>query len=331
MNRKPSGLEIKKAVSGFIQSKTAEGLSSTTIVSYSHHLDLWIEFQGETELAKITHQDIKSFLGYMLTEYTPRRVFGNKEERISPKTVRNIWVTLSSFYRWASEEFKIPNVMKNVPAPRFQMAPVEPYTKDEIEALLKAAEYCVEAQTTDRRKFTMKRPTAHRDKAIILTLLDTGIRASEMCALRIGDLDEKTGKITIRHGYSGGAKGKKGRTVYLGKSARKAVWRYLADREDGEDQDAPLFLSRFERPFNKDALRQLIKSLGKKAGVKNAYTHKFRHTFAITYLRSGGDLFTLQSLLGHSSLDVVQIYARVSGMDVENMHRKASPADNWRL
>jgi hypothetical protein len=53
--------------------------------------------------------------------------------------------------------------------------------------------------------------------------------------------------------------------------------------------------------------------------------------YAITYLRSGGDLFTLQSLLGHSSLDVVQIYARVSGMDVENMHRKASPADNWRL
>jgi len=80
----------------------------------------------------------------------------------------------------------------------------------------------------------MRRPTARRDRAIILTLLDTGLRASELVSLGVENVDLKTGKIHVDHGVAGGAKGGKGRTVYLGKVARKAVWRYLADREDGK-------------------------------------------------------------------------------------------------
>ena len=119
--------------------------------------------------------------------------------------------------------------------------------------------------------------------------------------------------------------------VFLGKTARHAVWRYLANREDGDEPTAPLFTVRQDRPFNPSALRHLIKSVASRSNVKDAYPHKFRHTFAITYLRSGGDVFTLQSLLGHGSLDMVRHYAKIAQMDVEQAHRKASPADNWRL
>jgi len=63
-----------------------------------------------------------------------------------------------------------------------------------------------------------------------------------------------------------------------------------------------------------NGLRHLIKRIAAKAKVENAYPHKFRHTFALTYLRSGGDVFTLQALLGHTSLDIVRHYARIAEM-----------------
>lgn len=81
----------------------------------------------------------------------------------------------------------------------------------------------------------MRRPTGTHDRAMLLTLLDTGLCASELCSLPIGDVDLKTGKVEVKHGTQGGAKGGKGRVVYLGKAARRALWRYLSQREDGED------------------------------------------------------------------------------------------------
>ncbi len=117
----------------------------------------------------------------------------------------------------------------------------------------------------------------------------------------------------------------------MGKSARRFLWRYLADREDGNDPGAPLFTGKLNRPFNRDALRQLINSLGAKVGIKKCHPHRFRHTFAINYLRNGGNILSLQEMLGHEKLDTVRIYAKVAEVDLEKTQRSASPADNWRL
>lgn len=331
MNRRSSGLKLSKALVGFLQYKAAEGLSPHTLVSYEAHLKLWIEHNGDVEVDQVTAQNLRAFLAWLRTEYKPRRLAGSNDQPLSDKSIRNYWISLSSFFTWACQEFEIASPMKAVPAPRYEKPPVETFSKEDVEALLKACKYCREANTTDRRRFTMYRPTARRDQAIILTLLDTGLRASELCSLRIGDADLKTGRIHVKHGLEGGAKGKKGRAVFLGKTARRAVWRYLAEREDGEDEDAPLFLGKFERPMNPNTLRHLISRLGEKVGIKKCYPHRFRHTFAITYLRAGGDLFTLQAMLGHSSLDMVKHYVKIAEVDVQQAHRRSSPADSWRL
>jgi integrase/recombinase XerD len=197
--------------------------------------------------------------------------------------------------------------------------------------MLKACTYSRATVSATRRSFVTRRPSANHDTALILVLLDTGIRASELCALKIEDVDLATGRVEIRHGVEGGAKGGKGRTIYLGKASRRALWRYPASRDDGQAGEAPLFVTSSGRLMRPSILRHLLTRLGDKAGVFKAYPHKFRHAFAITYLRSGGDVFTLQQILGHSSLDTVRLYARIAQSDVAQAHRRASPVDNWRL
>ncbi len=330
MNRSTPGLSISKSIDGFLKFKAAEGLSLRTMASYEYTLKRWVDYIGDRSVNEIQASDLTGYMAWLRTEYKPVR-FNGSSEPLSPKSIRNVWVTFRSFFSWLQVEFKYPNPAKEISAPKFQKHPVDTFTKEEVERILKACVYSRESQTEVRKKFVMRRPSANRDQAIILMLLDTGVRATELCSLMVGDVDLKTGKVTIRHGVGGGAKGGKGRSVYLGKVARKAVWRYLAGREDGDDPDAPLFISQADRPFNKDSLRVLINRLGSRAEVQKTYPHKFRHTFAITYLRAGGDVFTLQSQLGHGSLDMVRHYAQIADVDVENAHRKASPADNMRL
>jgi integrase/recombinase XerD len=330
MNRRTPGLMLAQAIPGFLLYKTAEALSPTTLCSYHDHLKLWLKYIGDVAVECITSADLCAFLVWLRQEYQPQRITGNTAP-LAAKTVRNYWVSLSAFFTWAADEFGIPNPMKAVPAPKFVDALVQPFTREEIEKLVKAAEFCNEANTTRRRRFVMRRPTARRDRALILVLLDTGLRASEVCALDVGDVDLKSGQVRVKHGDPGGAKGGKGRVVYLGKAARRALWRYLSSRADGADADAPLFVGKLHRRMDKGLLRQLIVRLGEKAGVAHAHPHRFRHTFALTYLRSGGDVFTLQALLGHRTLEMVQHYARLAQVDIEHAHRRASPVDNWHL
>jgi integrase/recombinase XerD len=329
MNHISQRLKVGKAIEGFLQAKAAEALSPRTIEIYSSILAQWHAYAGDVTVHRVTPQDIRAYLAYLRTSYVPRRLTG-KTQPLSPKTIRNIYIALASLFSWLNREFGLTSPVKAVAPPAFVEAEVEPFTQAEVENLLKVAEYCQPAETRARRSFTMRRRTALRDRAILLVLVDTGLRASELCALNVDDVDEKTGKVTVKHGYGGGAKGGKGRTVYLGKAARKALWRYLVLREDEQDPERPLFLAG-PRRMKRDSLRQLMERLGQKADVDKCHAHRLRHTFAVTYLRSGGDVFTLQRLLGHSTLEMVQHYARLAQIDVEQAHRRASPADNWRL
>lgn len=330
MNSRPSGLSVSKALVGFLNTKAAEGLSPQTLRNYEYRLKQWIDYIGEVDVSRVNSPDIRRYMAWLRTDYKPRRYNGDRSP-LSPKTVRNVYVTLSSFFTWAATEFNFESPMDGVPSPKYKQSPVIPLTRDEIETLLDSCDFTRRVDSEVRRRYRKRRPTARRDRAIILILLDTGLRASELCALRIGDVDLKTGRVEVRHGPRGGAKGGKGRTVFLGKTARRFVWRYLAEREDGEDLEAPLFASKWDRPMNPTSLRQLIKRLADKAGVRDCYPHRFRHTFAITYLRAGGDVFTLQVFLGHSTLQMVRHYARIAEVDLASAHRRASPADNWRL
>ncbi len=326
MNRSTTGFLLSKAYTGFFQFKEAEGLSPNTLKHYRHDLNAWLVRHGDVSVDSVTTEQLRAYLTYLRRDYVPRRASGKNDTPLSGKTIRNVWVVLCAFFSWIELEFKLQSPMRGVPAPKFEKTEVLPFTREQIEALLKGCELTAPANTRDRRIFTMPRVTANRDRAIIKVLLDSGLRANELCMLDVRDYDPQTGEIRVRFG-----KGGKGRYVYIDKNTRRDVWRYLAHREDGEDPEAPLFTGTNDRRMNNTSLRLLLTRLGDKVGVAHCHPHRFRHTFAIEFLRAGGDVFSLQRLLGHSTLDMVKNYVAIAQVDVRNAHRKASPVAHWRL
>jgi integrase/recombinase XerD len=107
MNRNSSGsLVLSKAITGFISYKSAEGLSNRSIDSYERILKKWSENMGEIELTEISSQKITAYMSWLRGEYIPQRLNGKKHP-LSPKTLRNVWITLSSFFSWAKQELKL--------------------------------------------------------------------------------------------------------------------------------------------------------------------------------------------------------------------------------
>jgi site-specific recombinase XerD len=96
--------------------------------------------------------------------------------------------------------------------------------------------------------------------------------------------------------------------------------------------DHPLFANLLTgEPMVYDTLRSLMDRLQEQAGVHDVHAHRFRHTFAITFLRNGGDIYTLQKILGHSTLEMVKTYLDIAKSDIARAHEKASPVTNWGL
>ncbi len=321
-------MDLSKAVEGYMIARSADGYSSTTLAMYRWALDLLAAFLTEKPVENISQADLQGFFAWLRSDYQPTRMNGDQSP-LSGRSLENIWTAMRSFFNWCQAELGLiarPDYI--IQRPRYKPAVVQPFTQDEIRRLLSVCERSGLANTDRRAQFTMPRPTAARDTALISTLLDTGIRVSECARLRVQDVDLATGEVTITP-WGSGLK-TKGRHVYLGKSARKALWRYLSGKDDPAPGDR-LFLTDEGRPMDRNSIRQLLGRLGARAGINGCHPHRFRHTFAIEFLRNGGDVFALQRLLGHSTLDMVKLYLALADSDVQAALRKSSPLDRWQI
>jgi len=300
------------AIDGYILHAEARKLSSHTISDYTTTYSLLLRFLGADPLVQdITPDDIREFLS---------------SRPVKAKTALNYHTGLSAFWKWAKAEGVAPeNIMREVIAPKPEQVDVQPFSLEDVRALLAACDYSRPYSRPGKRECVHRRPTALRDRAIMMTLLDTGLRASELCDLEIRDLDQRNKRIIVRSG-----KGSKARTVYIGATTASVLWKYLSARTDSYVNE-PLFASEHGYPISRHSLRRMIVIAGERAGVSNAHPHRFRHTFAIQFLRSSGNVFTLQRLLGHSTMDMVKTYLQLADQDDSDNHRRASPVSNWHL
>jgi integrase/recombinase XerC/integrase/recombinase XerD len=168
----------------------------------------------------------------------------------------------------------------------------------------------------------------YRDISILVVMLDTGVRLSELCGLHYEDAHVEEGYLKVM------GKGSKERILPIGASVQKMLWRYTIHfrPEPLVKADNYLLLTLDGQPLRANAVKLLIKRWGKKAGVPRLHAHLCRHTFATNFLiHNCGDVFRLQQILGHSSLEMVRRYVHYASTQALINGKTISPVDQMGM
>lgn len=266
------------------------GKAKGTLDIYSHVTRLFLEYLGDDP--EITPTRIRGFLLWL-----------SEVRHQNPTTININCRALRTFVRWlAREGYLTDDPMRDIKTPKVPSKFPNVLSDDELRKMLAIA----------RRD--------PRDNAILLLMLDTGVRAAELCGLSLDDLC--LGTRTARVLGKGGEEG----TIFFSVVTARALAKWLSVRPEVLF-DYPLFISakRKER-LTPHGLLEIVQRLARQAGVnKRVGCHTIRHSFATVYIRNGGDAHTLQHLLGHSTLVMAMRYVDLVGRDPAEAHQRYSP------
>lgn len=229
---------------------------------------------------------------------------------LAPSSLAGRVRTIKAFGTWITAEFDLPaNPVRAVPIPRVPDQLVPSLRDHEIARLIKAAG-------------ESRHP--ERDAALILLMIDTGMRLSEVAGLHVADVDLIEGRCRVM------GKGSRERVVPIGRKTRKALRAWARIRRLGPSASSPLFVGPRGSSLSQRGVHQLVRRVARRAGIDTRCSpHILRHTFARAFLTNGGDLFSLQRILGHSprSIQVTRRYVDLLDDDLRAVHRLASPVD----
>lgn len=276
-------MDIDNCIARFLLD-CAAGCSPKTVATYRYNLERFRPFATDDSLSDA----VRRFLIYQ------------REKGLSPWTVDQSWRTLHTFFRWALRERIIKeDPMRNIRRPELPPREIRRLSLEETRRVVEAA---------------IKR--GPRDGAIVMLMVDSGLRLGEVTTLRIEDADFAVGRVKIRH-----SKRNKSRDVPIGKLTQHYLRLCIGERTRG-----PIFLGRTGRPLKKSGVRSLIRRLSEETGVK-VHPHLLRHTFALEYLEGGGDLRSLQLILGHADISTTEIYLQMDFVSLKRKHRRCAPVD----
>ena len=286
-------------------------LRPTTQRNYAWAFKLFASHVGSVDAAAIAGRHVETFLNAQF------------DRGLSRRSLSDLWVALSSLWTWAvkADIGVTVHPLANVARPRFPKPEIVIFSVEQCRAIVRAAEWAAPWTGRAGKPTRSRRATYKRDKALILVMLDTGIRVQELCDLRVGDYDAAERRLRVREG-----KGGKERTLAMGDTAALALWAYMASRAAAMPP-APLFSTGTNNPLDRGNVEKLLKRIGDNAGVDNVHPHRFRHTFAVRYVLNGGDVHTLRLMLGHETLDMAITYMHMASHDVQAVQRSVSPAD----
>jgi integrase/recombinase XerD len=277
-----------------------KGLAANTIAAYRRDVSKFAAFMQTKgrKLQDINHSDVIDFL---------RSLYARK---LDSRSVARHLVTIRHFFRFCVLEKAIPaDPTENVQAPKFRHTLPEFLSLEEVNRLLAQPDVSSVAGL--------------RDKAMIELLYSCGLRVSELCGLKIADLQMDTGCLRCI------GKGDKERLVPVGRAALEIVRLYIQKSRPqilGERTSIYLFPSRTGKSIDRFNFWKTLKMYGQRAGLRQALSpHMLRHSFATHLLDGGADLRSVQMMLGHADISTTQIYTHVVEGRLKQVYKSHHP------
>lgn len=294
-------LELPNLTESYLLACRAEGKSPSTVVWYEQKLRTFCEYLNARLIppdpGTLSPEVIRGFVTHL------------QATGISAFTTRGYVQVIKGLFTWLEDEGYIDfNPIRRVKLPKTPKYVVQPLEEEEVRRLLAV--------------INPRTATGSRDLAILLLLLDTGMRLGELATLTAAEGEQalRTGMLRVF------GKGSRERLVPVGAAVQNALRRYVQVHRPPSRADT-LLLGQAGEPLAAEGIRQVVRRLAGRAAVPGVHPHRLRHTAAVTFLRGGGDVFSLQRLLGHSTLAMTRNYVTLTDADLKAAHTRASPAD----
>jgi len=296
----------RDALSGWLAAQRAlNGAAFNTIEAYQRDVADFLAFitqhhgeaQGLGALSRITTADMRSWMAFI------------RKQDVGPRSLARKLSAVKGFYRWLSErEGFEPTAVLATRSPKFQRKLPRPLSPEAASDMI---------ETLDMQSLTPW--IAARDQAVVTLLYGCGLRVSEALSLIGADLPMGTAlRIT--------GKGGKERIVPVIEPARAAVERYAQICPFDITPDGPLFLGARGGALGPRAIQKVVERTRAQLGLPASATpHAMRHSFATHLLNAGGDLRTIQELLGHASLSTTQAYTGVDTLRLMEVYARTHP------
>lgn len=306
---------LSEALSAYRLCAKAEGKSPKTIRWIMSSMHYFSQFLGEDkEMENISANDLRRFIIALQgrPKFKDHPYNKPQSEKLSAQSIETYARAIRAFFGYLYREELIPeNPIQKVKMPKVPKKVVPTFSEKEIIKLLAQPD----RQTAN----------GYRDYALLLTFIDTGARLSEIAGLRESDIDLDNGYLRVM------GKGSKERYIPFGHRVAKALLKYKLKYRPQPVGNDSFWLTPDGNPLLADRIEKIVSNYGKKAGLGRCYPHKLRHTASVLYLRNGGDPFSLQKKLGHSSLQMTRHYSNLADSDVRAAHLKYGVADRLRV
>ena len=322
-------MKIEYHIEDFIDYCVERNLSRKTYGSYEQTLRLFARYLKDikevTEVEKVTKEHIRDYIGYIrergkYTSYVDdnSRKFNFPENRedygkkVSDVTINNYIRNIKVFFNYLTEQREIrKNPAKGIKEIKVARKPLYYLADWEYRQLLNSMD--------------ISKTHEYRDYIIINLLMDTGMRVGECLATEVVNLDFKDRTILLP---SETTKGKKSRYVFFSQKMGRELKNWLQYKDRYLESDY-LFPSIRNTMLQVGNFETNLRKYAKKAGLTEVHPHVFRNNFAKRFLTSGGDIYTLSRILGHSSVEVTEAaYMDLDVIDLRKMYDGHSPLSN---